>query len=350
MMRAKPLAKRELVLGKSFLGAPYMISQSFIPARRTQFPIWVTIPALGLLYSIGVPVTKLLELFGKWPALLRKAPISRRRDFGPYRPGTHDVVACSSFKSGTNLLLQMAVQIAGKSRAEYDHIHDVVAWPDGPEIYPGYAIPLADETPWRTSPTALRVIKTHHSASQVPITDEARYVAVVRDPKSVCVSGYHFTKALMLGPMMPSVEHWAEDFMTPGFPLGDWAEHLAGYWALRSRPNMLFMTYEDMITDLRATAGRLADFMGVDLSQAELSEVVRLSSFDHMKKIARKFDFVKGAPWTKQEGATIRRGQKGGASELLSPALQERIDDYCRAGLKRLGCDFPYDEAFSPRA
>jgi Sulfotransferase domain len=327
-----------------------MNSNTFVPARRTQFPVGVTIPALILLYGIGVPVTKLLEAFGKWPALLRKAPIARHPDFGTYRPNTHDVVACSAFKSGTNLLLQMAVQIAGKGRAEFDHIHDLVAWPDGPEKFPGYAIPLADETPWRTSPTGLRVIKTHHSVSKVPITDEARYVAVVRDPKSVCVSGYYFTKALMLGPMMPTVKHWAEDYMTPGYPLGDWAEHLAGYWALRSRANMLFMTYEDMITDLGVTARRLADFMGVELSHDELDEVVRLSGFAHMKSIARKVDFVKAAPWTKQEGATIRRGQKGSSSELLSPALQKRIDDHFRAELKRLDCDFPYDEVFSPRA
>lgn len=327
-----------------------MHSKAFVPVRRTRFSVWVTIPALVLLYGIGVPVTKLLETFGKWPALLRRAPISRHPDFGSYRPSAHDVVACSYFKSGTNLLLQMAVQIAWKGRAEYDHIHDVVAWPDGTEVYPDYAIPIANETPWRTSPTGLRIIKTHLSVSQVPITDEARYVVVVRDPKSVCVSGYHYTKALMLGPMMPSVEHWAEDFITPGFPLGDWAEHLAGYWALRSRPNILFMTYEDMITDLTATVRRVADFMGVHLAQDELGEVVRLSGFAHMKAIARKFDFVKGAPWTKQEGATIRRGQKGGSSELLLPALQKRIDDYFRGELKRLKCDFPYDEAFSLRA
>ena len=28
------------------------------------------------------------------------------------------------------------------------------------------------------------------------------------------------------------------------------------------------------------------------------------------------------------------------------PAQQQQIDDHCRAELKRLGCDFPYDAAF----
>ena len=42
----------------------------------------------------------------------------------------------------------------------------------------------------------------------------------------------------------------------------------------------------------------------------------------------------------------MRRGQSGASSELLTPEQQRRIDDHCRAELKRLGCDFPYDASF----
>jgi len=42
----------------------------------------------------------------------------------------------------------------------------------------------------------------------------------------------------------------------------------------------------------------------------------------------------------------MRRGQSGGSSELLTLEQQQRIDEHCRAELKRLGCDFPYDAVF----
>jgi hypothetical protein len=326
------------------------VAARFVPKRRTSFPLWARVPSLALAYCVGAPITKTLEVFGQWPSLLTKMgrppPISR--GFEDYVPSAHDVIACSYFKSGTNLLLQMAVQIANRGHAEFDHIHDVVPWAESP--FDGYAIPVEDETPWRESPTGLRLIKTHKPAAGVPLSDAAKYIVIIRDPKSVLVSGYLFSKALMFGPMMPSINNYADLFMSPRFPFGPWPEHVAGYWALRSRPNVLIMTYEEMIKDLGTTVRCIADFVNVALSTEELQTIERQSSFAYMKEIARKFDFIKFAPWSKQEGAAIRKGQPNNSRELLSRALQQRVDDHCRNELKRLGCDFPYDEAFATRS
>ena len=67
-----------------------------------------------------------------------------------------------------------------------------------------------------------------------------------------------------------------------------------------------------------------------------------------MKKIGEKFD-PQGAPWASAHGSMIRRGEHGASGELLSAADQRRIDDHWRAELRRLGSDFPYDEAFAKR-
>jgi hypothetical protein len=105
-----------------------------------------------------------------------------------------------------------------------------------------------------------------------------------------------------------------------------------------------------MVADPRVATRRVADFMGVALTDEEFARVFERSSFAHMKTITHKYDFIKTFPWSKPEGANVRRGKRGGADELLSPELQKRIDDYFRAELKRLGCDFPYDQAFGTRA
>jgi hypothetical protein len=101
-----------------------------------------------------------------------------------------------------------------------------------------------------------------------------------------------------------------------------------------------------MKKDLRGTVRRIAAFLQVELSEEEVEAVVRRSSFDHMKQIEHKFETGMVVPWATPRGAMIRRGQHKGSDELLTPELQQKIDDHCRAELKRLNCDFPYDEAF----
>jgi hypothetical protein len=266
-------------------------------------------------------------------------------DFGAYAPRAGDVVVCSGFKCGTNWLLQIAVQIAHRGNAHFGYIHHLVPWPDRPPMLAVHVVPLDDDAAYERSPTGLRIIKTHLPREQVPQAAEGRYIALVRDPKDACVSGYHFMKSMGFGPMMPSVGTWVEMYLRPNFAVGNWASHLASYWSLRDRANVLFLTYEEMKQDHAAAVARIARFMHVDLSSAELAEVVRLSSFQYMKGAETKFDPGQVVPW----GGTrymIRRGEQGRSSELLTEAQRRRIDDVCSAQLRALGSDFPYDERY----
>jgi len=323
-----------------------MPNQKLTGLRRKSFSPWVRYPSLVLLYGLFVPIAKLLELTRLGRLLNARRRPGALKDFGGYAPTAHDVFACVYFKSGTNWLMQILVQAIHRGAAEFEHVHDIVPWPDSPDRR--YAVPLADENGWKNSPTSLRVIKTHHGFAKVPYSREARYICVVRDPKDVCVSAYHFLRASGMGPMTPSVPNFVEYFLSPGFQFYPWAEVVDSYWRVRDRENVLFMTYEEMKKDLRETVCKIAALLKVTLSEDEVDAVVRQSSFEHMKKIEHKFETGLIVPWAKPRGAMVRRGQHGGSDELLTPALQQRIDDHCRAELKRLGCDFPYDAAFGP--
>lgn len=311
--------------------------------RRDRPPKWAGAIITVIAACIWWPLSRLLGR--RWPRFASRL-MTRYLSLFPrdYRPTPHDVFVCSYFKSGTNWTMQMAVQVAYRGRAEYAHIHDLVAWPD---ISPraGFAIPLEDEGPQRAAPTGLRVIKTHLRLDPVPYSPEARYLCVVRDPKDVFVSSYHFTRAMVMGSLMPTVEDWLDTYLSPDTALGSWAEHVACFWRLRDRPNVLFMTYESMRADLPGTVDRIAALMGVALSAEERAAVIERSSFAHMKSIGHKFD-APGAPWASSAGAMMRKGESGASGELLSAEQQRRIDDYWQAQLEALGCDFPYQAAF----
>jgi hypothetical protein len=288
------------------------------------------------------------KLFAKrWPRWVTRTMTKFLTQFPrDFAPAAHDVLICSYYKSGTNWTMQIAVQIAHRGRAEFDHIHDLVSWPDM-NVRARYAIPLDDDEPRRSAPTGLRVIKTHLALDALPYSTEARYICVVRDPKDVFVSSYHFTRALVLGPLMPSVEAWLDTYLSPDTALGSWARHLASGWRLRERGNVLFLTYERMRADLPAAVDRIAAFMGVALEPDERAAVIERSAFAYMKRIGHKFE-APGAPWANPSGSMMRRGESGRSAELISPEQQRRIDDYWRAELVRLECDFPYDAEFAP--
>jgi hypothetical protein len=206
-------------------------------------------------------------------------------------------------------------------------------------------VPLDDESPGRSTPTGIRIIKTHRALDELPYSPAGRYICVVRDPKDVFVSSYHFTRALVLGSLMPTVDAWLDTYLSPDAPIGPWAKHVASGWSMRGRGNVLFLTYEAMRADLPGAVDKIAAFMGVDLTAEERSAVIERSSFQHMKKMEHKFE-APGAPWANAKGAMMRRGKSGGSAELITPEQQRRIDDHWRAELERMGCDFPYDTAF----
>jgi aryl sulfotransferase len=324
-----------------------MIASDFHQPRRRDFPGIVRFGAHIPIVGLGVPLAKTLELAGIWPRLLFKASRRSARDacFADYRPTGHDVFACSGFKSGTTWLLQIAVQIAYLGQAEFDNIHSVVPWPDAPLPFQGRIIPLADDSPARRAPTRLRIIKTHLHQQLVPRCSEARYLVMVRDPKDVIVSGYHFFRSLLLGPLMPSVRHWVDLSLSADSPLGPWSRHLASYWRVRNEPNVLFLTYEDLSADPRGVIQQIARFMNVDLDTRQLEAVMRAATFEEMRRLNDRFDPGRVVPWGKAH-SMLRKGRPGEAAELLSPELRQRIDDHSRMELRRLMCDFPYDLAY----
>src|ERR1700688_1025651 len=139
----------------------------------------------------------------------RELEFVKKNPFRGYVPGKQDVIVMTYAKSGTNWMMQIALQLIYHAKAEFDHIHNLVPWPDAKLISPmmsKYAIPLDQATDWQTAPERKRVIKTHFNWELLPYSEEAKYIAVIRDPKDIFVSSYAFVRDGVMGSAMPSVD------------------------------------------------------------------------------------------------------------------------------------------------
>jgi len=293
---------------------------------------------LGLARVLGLEAFVFKAIFRK---VSKQFYVRMEEAFTGYHPTANDVFVCSYFKSGTNWMMQIAHQIANRGQGRYEHVHDVIAWPDAP--IKELAVSLSADYPMSQSKTGLRVIKTHSEAHSVPYDEQAKYVCVVRDPKDVFVSSYFYVRSIILGNLMPSVPAWLEVFLSDSAMHGEWANFLHGYWQWRNRSNVLFLTFEDMKNDLPGVIRMIATLMGVTLTPDEFERVVYFSSYKHMKSIDHKFTPGRISPFSLPEVHMIRSGHKGNSSELLTPHEQARINEHCRQSLQNIGCDFPYD-------
>lgn len=287
--------------------------------------------------SLGVVVPLLRRLF-----IAGATDQASAKAFGDYQATEHDVFVTTYTKSGTNWAMQLAVQIIGRGEAEFEHIHDLVAWP---EAHVSGSVPLDDPGPRRRFSTGKRVIKTAIRAPFVPYSERAVYLTVLRDPKDVFVSGYHFFTSLFGLRDHVTPEQWLEMYLSGHAPMGPWPDHAASYWAIRERPNVLVVTFAEMKRDLPAVVRKAAEMIGVDLSEAEVERVVERCSFSHMKANEEKFAPPR-LPFVPEPGTMMRTGKAGVSGELLTRAQQARIDRYCIDRLKQLGSDLPYTELF----
>ena len=67
--------------------------------------------------------------------------------------------------------------------------------------------------------------------------------------------------------------------------------YVNAWWAMRHDPNVLLLHYTDLKKDRRNTIVKIAKFVGVELTTAQLNALEEKCSYSYMKKDPRQFGY-----------------------------------------------------------
>ena len=122
---------------------------------------------------------------------------------------------------------------------------------------------------------------------------------------------------------------------------GDIVTWMVDWWTQRQRQNVLILKYEDLVTMRREQINKIANFLGLNLTEQHLNTVYELSSFDKMKNNAATN--LKGKPGVEQDVSEfIRKGKIGQWKSYFTVSQNEMFDQKYQPMLDKVGLTFQW--------
>jgi hypothetical protein len=169
-----------------------------------------------------------------------------------------------------------------------------------------------------------------------------KIIHVVRDPRDVVLSYFHFQRKYQHIADDYPLERYVEDFLHGRLGSDDWGtwkENVASWIMTRGDdPSFLSLRYEEMIQNPQQEVGRIAAFLGVEVSSERLDQVIALSSGDHLKRLEKE-DASKwvGTKGRRQDIPMVRLATSGGWKRDLPADSVTKIENAWGDLMVRLG-------------
>lgn len=167
-----------------------------------------------------------------------------------------------------------------------------------------------------------------------------RVVYVVRDPRDVAVSYYHFHLKIRLIEDGYPLDRYVSRFVLGDLdPFGSWRGNV-GSWlgAQEGEEGFLLLRYEDLLGQPLPEMRRVASFLHVDATDEQLERAVWLSSADRMRKLEKEqswdLDLIKNS---RKDMAFVRSAEAGGWRRELSETSVAEIEGAWGGLMEKLG-------------
>jgi Sulfotransferase domain len=244
-----------------------------------------------------------------------------KRAFGLHRPGRDlevlpdDIFLVSYPKSGNTWTRFLIANLVYPDRhPDFANINELVPDPEALSKRHLNQLPRP------------RILKSH----QYFDPRYQRIIYVVRDPRDVVLSEFHFDIKRRAIAEDYAIASFVSRFVqgTGNHPYGTWGENVASWLYTRGgRPQFLLVRYEDLQSHGKQEMGRVARFLGIPADEKQMAFAIERSSAEQMRELEKK----QGHLWsstkeTRQDKPFVRRAQAGGWKEELPEVCVAEIE------------------------
>ena len=256
-----------------------------------------------------------------------------------------DIVISTYAKSGTTWMQQIIAQMLFNGDPDLE-VAQMSPWMD--LRVPPKEVKLAAVA----EQTHRRVLKTHLPVDALVFSPKAKYIYIGRDGRDVVWSLYNHhananekwygalndTPGRVGPPISPPPEdirqYWREWLERDGYPFWSFWDNVRTWWETRSLPNVMFVHFAELKSDMPGTMRRIAEFLDITFDESRWDSIVEYCTFNWMKANATKSVPLGGAFWDAGAEVFINKGVNGRWSSTLTP---EESTEYETIAAEKLG-------------
>ncbi|XP_044134032.1 sulfotransferase 2B1-like [Bufo gargarizans] len=252
-----------------------------------------------------------------------------------------DVYNVAFPKSGSNWMVQILNLIKNKGDIEKSN-----------------SVPIYERSPWYETVVSQAQIKKlefprilsshlpHHIFAKSFFKSKAKIIYTMRNPRDIIVSLFHFTKILKLYEPSENFQNLIEDFIQGKAMYGSWFDHIKGWMQMKDDSRFFFITYEELIQDIRGSVVRICKFLGQELDDAQIDLVVENSSFKSMKdNVMSNWSQISTHVMDQSKGSFIRKGISGDWKNHFTVAQSEYFDKVYQEKMKDINITFFWEQS-----
>jgi hypothetical protein len=236
-----------------------------------------------------------------------------------------DVWIVSYPKSGnTWTRFLIANLVAGDKVVDWSNIERIV-----PDIY-------INRDPHLKALPRPRYFKSHEGYRP----EYRRVVFIVRDPRDVALSYYHFVRKTNTLPVDASMDDFMTKFIDGTIdPYGNWGENVGSWLGARGgTDNFLVVRYEDLQKNAEAELVRIAAMLGIAVDKRLLSRAVENSRADRMRKLEQEqHGEHKMLKRSRSDIPFVRAATSGQWRTELPPEAVQQIESAWGSVMRQLG-------------
>ena len=275
-----------------------------------------------------------------------------------FEPRATDVCIASTMKTGTTWTQALVANLLFPNQEFPKKVSKLSPWIDD------RSIPITSVLQEINTQSHRRFIKTHLPLYSLRFFPEIKYIYVGRDGRDVALSIWNhylnYTDEVykninnlpnLVGNKFPKPprrfkifwRHWCTkgwfDWENDGYPFWSHLSGVQSWWDYRDLPNILFLHYADMKTDLFSCIKKVASFLEIEITSDEITNVQNSISFEAMRANADSYVPDGGISWKGGSKTFLNKGINGRWRDLLA---EEELQLYEVATKKSLSFDCRY--------